>query len=66
VLPGLQGVQAAKSSWLNSARVKKQSLQEKEMTNHPVQFELNRQLGGTEAELNDCQLGTRPTKQAWR
>jgi hypothetical protein len=27
VLPGLQGVQAANSSWLNSARVKKQSLQ---------------------------------------
>eukprot|EP00882_Tetradesmus_deserticola_P007965 GHRQ01008389.1.p1 GENE.GHRQ01008389.1~~GHRQ01008389.1.p1 ORF type:complete len:183 (+),score=30.84 GHRQ01008389.1:657-1205(+) len=28
VPPGLQGVQAANSSWLNSARVKKQSLQD--------------------------------------
>jgi hypothetical protein len=27
VQPGLQGVQAANSSWLNSAQVKKQSLQ---------------------------------------
>jgi hypothetical protein len=52
VIPGFQGVQAANSSWLNSARVKKESLRNQGTTDAQSQHTPGEKSGAHTTHLS--------------